>query len=163
MYVHYEWIYGLYVYMVVTVKDYYWLKELSVEQRMQVVVNRQLVAVPQDGCHTVEVGWRRHEEAVLPGRSRGRASTRPSISHGATHLVSCHLRRVMNPLQKSLDPRGLKSRTKSNLYSYAFERKRSQGECKDTFYDQHLSLWEITLKGYSFSLAAIFSFSFNDG
>lgn len=42
------------------------LKELSVEQCGEVVVHRQLVAVPQNGCHTVEVGGGGHEEAVLP-------------------------------------------------------------------------------------------------
>lgn len=89
-------------------KDCNWLKELSVEQCRQVVVNGQLVAVPQDGRHTVEVGRRRHEEAVLPRWSRGRAGTGASVSHGAAHLVGRHPRRVMDPLEKSLYPGGLK-------------------------------------------------------
>lgn len=32
------------------------LKELPIEQSRQIIVNRQLVAVPQDGCDTVQVG-----------------------------------------------------------------------------------------------------------
>lgn len=36
------------------------LKQVSVEQRVQVVVDGQLIAVPQDGGHTVEMGWRGH-------------------------------------------------------------------------------------------------------
>lgn len=42
------------------------LKQVSVEQRVQVVVDGQLIAVPQDGGHTVEMGWRGHQKAKLP-------------------------------------------------------------------------------------------------
>lgn len=98
--------------MVLTLRDNYdSLKEISVEQLMQVIVNRQFVAVPQDGGHTVEVGRRRHEEAILPRRSWWRASTRTNVSHWAAHLVGRHPWGVMDPLEKSLYPGGLKFRT----------------------------------------------------
>lgn len=91
-----------------------WLKELSVEQCRQVIVDRQLIAVPQDGCHTVEVGGRWHKETILPWWSRGRASSMPNVSHWTTHLMGCHMGRVMDPLQKSLDPGGLEFRDLTN-------------------------------------------------
>lgn len=81
------------------------LKEVSAEQRVQVVVHGQLVAVPQDGGHAVQVGRRGHEEAVLP--RRGRQGVRAGVAHrAAAHLVGGHLRRVVNPLQEGLDPGG---------------------------------------------------------
>lgn len=91
-----------------------WLKELSVEQCRQVIVDRQLIAVPEDGCHTVEVGGRWHKETILPWWSRGRASSMPNVSHWTTHLMGCHMGRVMDPLQKSLDPGGLEFRDLTN-------------------------------------------------
>ena len=83
------------------------LKELPVEQQRQVVVHRQLVAVPQNGRHAVEVGGRGHEQAVLPGGGGGRgggahACARVS-SHGAVAFVGGDSWWVLDPLEQRLD------------------------------------------------------------
>lgn len=38
----------------------------------------------------------------------------PNVSHWTTHLMGCHMGRVMDPLQKSLDPGGLEFRDLTN-------------------------------------------------
>lgn len=73
-----------------TVEDRDSLKQVPVEQRVQVIIDRQLIAVPQDGGYTVEMGWRRHQKAKFPQGSCS-VGSRTSISHRTAYLMRRYL------------------------------------------------------------------------